>query len=122
MAAALQRLWQRLWRRLRPTPLRVELDVVEQWMLLLLFRSVEAPANVLAEEARTQRRTATEAQIRVALMRLESLGLTARVSRPAGGGPDVSTTAARFYRLTSRGRRLRRVVPAEPRSGLRVHL
>ena len=121
MAAALQRFWQRLWRRRRPSPLRVELDVVEQWMLLVLFRSAEAPASVLAEEARTQRGTATEAQIRVALTRLESLGLTARGSRPAGGGPDVATTA-RSYRLTPRGRRLRRVVPAEPRSGLRVHL
>ena len=119
MAHPLQRSWWRLWRRLRPPPLRVELDVPEQWMLLVLFRVPEAPASVLAEEARLQGPRATEAQIRVALPRLESLGLITRAPGPAQAD---SADSVRSYRLTPRGRRLRGVVPAEPRSGLHVDM
>ena len=64
-----------LWRRLQPERIEIELDVVEQIMLNHLIRYGTAPALDLMQEVISTRPTANEQQVRLSLIRLDSLRL-----------------------------------------------
>ncbi len=114
----------RLWRR-RRDPIDIELDVVEQIVLLHLLRFKAAYALDLRDEALAARSTAAEQQVRLSLIRLESLRLIQRDETVApelalepGGKPD----RGRRYVITPDGRRVARILPTPPTSSIQTRL
>lgn len=107
--------------RRRREPIDIELDVVEQLILLHLRRFKAAYALDLRDEVLATRRTAAEQQVRLSLIRLESLRLIQRDDTVA---PDLDTAhdRGRRYAITSDGRRLARILPTPPRSSIQTHL
>lgn len=101
----------------RHEPINIELDVVEQWMLLHLLRFEQASASDLREVVLTNRRTASEQQVRLSLIRLNSLRLIAMDTTPTlDAGQD------RVYRITKDGKRLRVAIQVPPRSSIQTYL
>ena len=112
---------RRLWKRLHPDRIEVDLDVVEQLVLGHLIRSNSALAQDLREHVLAFRRTANEMQVRLSLVRLESLHLIERV--PDGAeAPEPTAPGRRRYRNTRDGKRLKVVIPAQPRSSIQTHV
>ena len=117
-------LLRRAWKRLRPDRIDVELDVVEQLILGHLLRFETGLQQDLRDYVLMSRRTANEMQVRLSLIRLESLRLIeqeredpeqrAQGIRPGAGG--------RRYRITRDGKRLRRVIPLEPGASIQTHV
>ncbi|MXY79853.1 MAG: hypothetical protein F4Y94_09245 [Chloroflexi bacterium] len=115
---------RRAWKRLRPDRIDVELDVVEQLILGHLLRFETGLQQDLRDTVLISRRTANEVQVRLSLIRLESLRLIEREPddpeqidggvRPGAGG--------RRYRITRDGKRLRRVIPLEPGASIQTHV
>ena len=122
--ALLRRLLGRLWKRLRPDRIEVELDVIEQLILVHLLRVDSVMMQDLRDAVLATRRTANPMQVRLSLVRLESLRLIERV--PDGPGeaerPDSGGSGGRRYRITRDGKRLRRVIPSEPRSAIQTRV
>ncbi len=108
---------RRLRKRLRPQPIAIELDVVEQLILRYLLRFGAAPATDLRDEVLATRRTAAEQQVRLSLIRLESLRLIERDTSPV-----LAVEGGRVYRLTRDGKRLRKVIAGEPVSSIQTYL
>ena len=101
----------------RHEPINIELDVVEQWMLLHLLRFEQASTSDLREVVLTNRRTASEQQVRLSLIRLNSLRLIAMDTTPTlDAGQD------RVYRITKDGKRLRVAIQVPPRSSIQTYL
>ena len=101
----------------RHEPINIELDVVEQWMLLHLLRFEQASTSDLREVVLTNRRTASEQQVRLSLIRLNSLRLIAMDTTPTlAPGQD------RVYRITKDGKRLRVAIQVPPRSSIQTYL
>ena len=122
--ALLRRLLGRLRKRLRPDRIDVELDVIEQLILVYLLRFDVALMQDLRDEVLAARRTANEMQVRLSLVRLESLRLIERVPDGPGEGerPDRGGSGGRRYRITRDGKRLRRVIPRDPRSAIQTYV
>ena len=122
--ALLRRLLGRLWKRLRPDRIEVELDVIEQLILVHLLRVDSAMMQDLRDGVLAGRRTANPMQIRLSLVRLESLHLIERVPDGQGEGerPGSGGSGGRRYRITRDGKRLRRVIPRDPRSAIQTHV
>lgn len=117
-------LLRRAWKRLRPDRIEVELDVVEQLILVHLLRVDSAMMQDLRDGVLAGRRTANPMQVRLSLVRLESLRLIERVPDGLGEGerPDSGGSGGRRYRITRDGKRLRRVIPLDPRSAIQTHV
>ncbi len=121
--------WWRWWLdRLQRRPAEpVELDPLQQLMVRALARFGPLPYSRLAAEV-TATRVATPADVVSGLLRLEAVGIIEWLTpgRPALPAPDPQAGARsavragqaddRRYRLTRRGRRIARFIPAEPRS------
>jgi hypothetical protein len=120
--------WERWLSRLRPRPVEpVELDPVQQLTVRALGRFGPLPFSRVAAEV-TATRPATPADVVSGLLRLEAAGIIERLppGRPAPptslplAGQELEGRAGRGddrrYRLTRRGRRIARYIPAEPRS------
>ena len=122
--ALLRRLLGRLRKRLRPDRIEVELDVIEQLILVYLLRFDIALMQDLRDEVLAARRTANEMQVRLSLVRLESLRLIERVPDGQGEGerPGSGGSGGRRYQITRDGKRLRRVIPRDPRSAIQTHV
>ena len=122
--ALLRRLLGRLWKRLRPDRIEVELDVIEQLILVHLLRVDSAMMQDLRDAVLATRRTANPMQVRLSLVRLESLRLIERVPDGPGEGerPDSGGSGGRRYRITRDGKRLRRVIPSDPRSAIQTRV
>lgn len=121
VSATLRRRWAQLrsWvrRRLRPEPIRIELDVVEQLIVQHLLLVEQASFEELVEAVLTARSTATQQQVRLSLIRFESLRLAARLLHP-----ELEQGRQMSFVLTEDGKRLRQVIPAQPRSSLQTYL
>jgi hypothetical protein len=115
---------RRAWKRLRPDPIDVELDVVEQLIMVHLLRFGSGLQQDLRDHVLLSRRTANEMQVRLSLIRLESLRLIERDPEDPelGGGTARPGAGGRRYRITRDGKRLRRVIPADPRSAIQTHV
>ena len=109
--------WARLRRRLRPEPIRIELDVVEQLIVRHLLLVEQASYDQLIEAVMFARPTATAQQVRLSLIRFESLRLATRLLHP-----EMERGKQMSFVLTPDGRRLQKVIPAEPRSSLQTFL
>ncbi len=101
----------------RHEPINIELDVVEQWMLLHLLRFEQASASDLRDVVLTNRRTASEQQVRLSLIRLNSLRLIAMDTTPT-----LESGQDRVYRITKDGKRLRVAIQVPPRSSIQTYL
>ena len=114
----------RVWKRLRPDRIEVELDVIEQLILVHLLRVDSAMMQDLRDGVLAGRRTANPMQVRLSLVRLESLRLIERVPDGQGEGerPDSGGSGGRRYQITRDGKRLRRVIPLDPRSAIQTHV
>ena len=121
MSATLRRRWGQLrsWvkRRLRPEPIRIELDVVEQLIVQHLLLVEQASFEELVNAVLAARSTATQQQVRLSLIRFESLRLAARLLHP-----ELEPGRQMSFVLTEDGKRLRQVIPAQPRSSLQTYL
>ena len=117
-------LLRRAWKWLRPDRIDVELDVVEQLILVHLLRFGSGLQQDLRDEVLLSRRTANEMQVRLSLIRLESLRLIEREPEEPeqDGGTARPGIGGRRYRITRDGKRLRRAIPADPRSAIQTHV
>ncbi|HJN91451.1 MAG TPA: hypothetical protein QGF05_01840 [Dehalococcoidia bacterium] len=111
-------LLDKLRRRVRPELIEIEIDVIDQIILKHLIRHQTAPALDLVQEVLMARRTANEQQVRLSLIRLESLRLIARDSAPQ---LEVDNRG-REYAITSDGKRLRKVLQTVPTSRIQTYL
>lgn len=112
-----------LRKRLRPERIEVDLDVVEQLVLGHLIRFRTGLAQDLRDHVLEQRRTANAQQVRLSLIRLQSLRLIERF--PDEGESDDTEPGSPWgerWRITRDGKRLRVVIPAQPRSAIRTHV
>ena len=109
--------WTSLRRRLRPEPIRIELDVVEQLLVQHLLLVEQASYDELIKAVMFARPTATAQQVRLSLIRFESLRLATRLLHP-----EMERGKQMSFVLTADGRRLRKVIPAQPRSTLQTFL
>jgi DNA-binding PadR family transcriptional regulator len=110
--------WTRLigrLRRVRQTPVPVEVDLVQQIALLMLARFGPQPYTRIAAEV-TATRPATPAEVVNGLLKLESAGVIERAAEAGVSQPN------RRYRLTRRGRRIVRYIPPDPRSALEFYV
>lgn len=106
----------------RHEPINVELDVVEQWMLLHLLRFERASSSDLRDVVLTNRRTASEQQVRLSLIRLNSLRLIEMETAPTLPVPSDGAGQDRMYRITKDGKRLRVAIQSPPRSSIQTYL
>lgn len=117
IGAALRGGWQRLRRRVRPEPIRIELDVVEQLIVQHLLLVEQASFEELVEAVLAVRSTANAQQVRLSLIRFESLRLATRLLHP-----ELERGKQMSFVLTEDGKRLRQIIPAQPRSSLQTYL
>ena len=117
-------LLRRAWKRLRSDRIELELDVVEQLILSHLLRFETGLQQDLRDEVLISRRTANEMQVRLSLIRLESLRLIERAPEDPEGSAGTARPGAggRRYRITRDGKRLRRAIPADPRSAIQTRV
>jgi hypothetical protein len=118
MLKRLSTLWRRWWTRRRHERIEIELDVVEQIMLNHLIRHGTAPALDLMQEVISTRPTANEEQVRLSLIRLNSLRLIAMDTTPELSSDD----RGRRYAITKDGKRLRRVLQSSPDARIQTYL
>lgn len=104
-------------RRLRPEPIEVELDVVEQLIVQHLLLVEQASFEELADAVLVARPTANQQQVRLSLIRFESFRLIHRILHP-----ELDPGAQMSFTLTADGRRLKAVIPAQPRSRIQTWL
>lgn len=112
-----------LRRRLRPERIEVDVDVVEQLVLGHLIRFDTSLAQDLRDYVLEYRHTANAQQVRLSLIRLQSLRLIDRV--PDEGDSEETATGSPWgqrWRITRDGKRLRVVIAAQPRSAIRTHV
>lgn len=102
----------------RREPIQIELDVAEQLILQHLIRFQQAPALDLMQAVQNVRATANEQQVRLSLIRLESLRL---IERAASEGLTADDRG-RGYLITTDGKRLRRVLQPTPNARLQTYL
>ena len=113
----------RLRKRLRRDRIEVDLDVVEQLVIGRLLRVKSALAQDLRDHVLAQRATANAQQVSLSLVRLQSLRLIQRVDpAPGSDEPTDPPPNGRRYRITGDGKRLRVVIPAEPRSTIHTRV
>lgn len=117
LRAALRAGWAGIKRRVRPEPIRIELDVVEQLIIQHLLLVEQASFEDLTAAVLFARPTATAQQVRLSLIRFESLRLAARLLHP-----ELERGKQMSFLLTADGRRLRQVIPPHPRSSLQTYL
>ena len=115
--AVVRGLIQRLFHRRKREPINIELDVVEQWMLLHLLRFERASSSDLRDVVLANRRTASEQQVRLSLIRLNSLRLIDMDTTPT-----LEAEQDRVYRITKDGKRLRVAIQKPPRSSIQTYL
>ena len=113
----LKRLLAALKRRLRPEPIEIELDVVEQLIIQHLLRVEQASFDELADAVLASRPTANQQQVRLSLIRFESMRLAQRLLHP-----ELPPGEQMSFTLTSDGRRLKAVIPAQPQSRIQTWL
>lgn len=108
--------WARWLGRLRRRPSEpVELDPLQQLVVRALARFGPLPYSRLAAEVAATR-TATPADLVSGVLRLEAAGIIERLASTPPGRKSGARRDGQRYRLTRRGRRIARVIPAEPRS------
>lgn len=99
----------------RPKPEPVSLDLHQQIALHTLHRFGGRDFQALLVEVSAHRPT-TQAQLVNGILQLEAANLIER-------SDDSSLAQARRpYRLTRRGRRVAKLIPADPRSALQVYI
>ncbi len=106
-----------LKQRLRPEPIEIELDVVEQLIVQHLLRVEQASFDELVEAVLAARPTANQQQVRLSLIRFESFRLLQRILHP-----ELEPGKQMSFTLTPDGRRLKAVIPAQPRSRIQTWL
>ena len=111
------RLRTALKRRLRPEPIEIELDVVEQLIVQHLLLVEQASFDELVEAVLVSRPTADQQQVRLSLIRFESMRLAQRILHP-----ELAPGHQMSFTLTADGRRLKAVIPAVPRSRIQTWL
>lgn len=117
MRTRLLQLRDRIRQRLRPEPIEIELDVVEQLIVQHLLLVEQAPFDELVSAVLAGRSTANAQQVRLSLIRFESFRLIHRILHPeAEPGKQMSFT------LTADGQRLKQVIPPVPRSRIQTWL
>lgn len=109
--------WWRRWFA-RREPIQIELDAVEQVILHHLIRFGRAPALDLLQEAQDARPTANEQQVRLSLIRLESLRLIEREA----SAELTADQRGRGYAITADGKRLRKVLQPTPNARIQIYL
>lgn len=103
--------------RLRAEPIEIELDVVEQLIVQHLLRVDQASFGNLVDAVLAARPTANQQQVRLSLIRFESFRLIQRILHP-----ELDSGQQMSFTLTSDGRRLRAVIPAQPQSRIQTWL
>ena len=103
--------------RLRPEPIEIELDVVEQLIVQHLLLVEQASFDELADAVLVSRPTANQQQVRLSLIRFESFRLINRILHP-----ELEPGKQMSFTLTADGRRLKAVIPAVPRSRIQTWL
>ena len=106
-----------LRRRIRPEPIEIELDVVEQLIVQHLLLVEQASFDELVEAVLAARPTANQQQVRLSLIRFESFRLINRILHP-----ELEPGKQMSFNLTADGRRLKTVIPAQPRSRIQTWL
>ena len=106
-----------LKQRLRPEPIEIELDVVEQLIVQHLLLVEQASFEELVEAVLVSRPTANQQQVRLSLIRFESFRLINRILHP-----ELEPGKQMSFTLTADGRRLKAVIPAVPRSRIQTWL
>ena len=107
----------RVKRRLRPEPIEIELDVVEQLIVQHLLRFEQASFDELVVTVLNARPTADQQQVRLSLIRFESFRLITRILHP-----ELEAGQQMSFTLTADGRRLKAVIPEQPRSRIQTWL
>ncbi len=110
-------LLSRIKRKLRPEPIEVELDVVEQLIVQHLLLVEQASFDELVDAVLVARPTANQQQVRLSLIRFESFRLIQRILHP-----ELEAGKQMSFSLTSDGLRLRAVIPDLPRSRIQTWL
>ena len=113
----LSRVQTTLKQRLRPEPIELELDVVEQLIVQHLLRVEQASFAELSDAVLAARSTADQQQVRLSLIRFESFRLVQRILHP-----ELEPGKQMSFTLTADGRRLKRVIPDQPRSRIQTWL
>lgn len=103
--------------RLRPEPIEIELDVVEQLIVQHLLRVEQASFDELVDAVLVARPTAEQQQVRLSLIRFESMRLCQRLLHP-----ELEPGKQMSFTLTADGRRLKAVIPSVPRSRIQTWL
>ncbi|MCY3569208.1 MAG: hypothetical protein OXH38_11305 [Chloroflexi bacterium] len=103
--------------RLRPEPIEIELDVVEQLIVQHLLLVEQASFEELVDAVLVSRPTANQQQVRLSLIRFESFRLINRILHP-----ELEPGKQMSFTLTADGLRLRAVIPAVPRSRIQTWL
>ena len=106
-----------LKQRLRPEPIEIELDVVEQLIAQHLLLVEQASFDELVDAVLVSRPTANQQQVRLSLVRFESFRLINRILHP-----ELEPEKQMSFTLTADGRRLKAVIPAVPRSRIQTWL
>ncbi|MCY3734594.1 MAG: hypothetical protein OXG42_09975 [Chloroflexi bacterium] len=106
-----------LKQRLRPEPIEIELDVVEQLIVQHLLLVEQASFDELVDAVLVSRPTANGQQVRLSLIRFESFRLINRILHP-----ELEPGKQMSFTLTPDGRRLKTVIPAVPRSRIQTWL
>ena len=113
----LSRIRSTIKRRLRPEPIEIELDVVEQLIVQHLLLVEQASFDELVDAVLVSRPTANQQQVRLSLIRFESFRLINRIIHP-----ELEPGMQMSFTLTADGRRLKAVIPAVPRSRIQTWL
>ena len=117
LRSRLSRIRAALMHRLRPEPIEIELDIVEQLIVQHLLRVDQASFGSLVDAVLAARPTANQQQVRLSLIRFESFRLIQRILHP-----ELDSGQQMSFTLTSDGRRLRAVIPAQPQSRIQTWL
>lgn len=117
ISARLSNLRTALKQRLRPEPIEIELDVVEQLIVQHLLLVEQATFDELTDAVLVSRPTANQQQVRLSLIRFESFRLIQRILHP-----ELEPGKQMSFRLTADGQRLKAVIPAVPRSRIQTWL
>ncbi|MCY4618899.1 MAG: hypothetical protein OXD50_10200 [Chloroflexi bacterium] len=117
LKSRLSRVRTALKQRLRTDPIEIELDVVEQLIVQHLLLVEQASFAELSDAVLAARPTADQQQVRLSLIRFESFRLVQRILHP-----ELEPGKQMSFTLTADGRRLKRVIPDQPRSRIQTWL
>ncbi len=92
----------------------VELNLVDQLALSFLLKFEAGKVDDIYADASVTRPLVSRADLVVSLRRMSEIGLIELLS-PSGGPPGE-----RVYRITKRGKKLRGIIPIEPKSVMDV--